>query len=373
MPEKITPAGMPGTVLRGFNRRMALQGTVLGLAGLSMPAWAAAPRSLNDRMTGAITPVHDPCIIKDGDTYYVYCTTMNEDKKAQVPIRTSKDLLHWELIGNVFPAIPEWAHKMIPATKGVWAPDISYHKGTFYLYYALSSFGSIRSVIGCATNTTLDPKSPKYKWVDHGLVYMSDKGSSFNCIDPAHIFDREGNRWLSFGSFWTGLKMIRLDPKTGKQSAEDKTIYTLAARPTPQGGLDTIEAIFLMERDGYYYLFASYDYCCKGINSTYYTCVGRSKSITGPYLDKLGRKMTEGYGSVILKADQEEQDQWRGPGHCAILRDAGQDYIVYHAYNKPKGALTMNDLERRQNHVGAPYLRIAPLVWSADGWPSAVV
>ncbi|HEY0282352.1 MAG TPA: arabinan endo-1,5-alpha-L-arabinosidase [Rhizomicrobium sp.] len=310
-------------------------------------------------MTGAISPIHDPCIIKDGDTYYVFCTTMDDKKQAQIPVHTSKDLIHWKAAGYAFPKIPDWALKMIPATKGIWAPDISYRGGTYYLYYSLSSFGSIHSVIGCATSTTLDPKSPQYKWVDHGLVFMSDKGSSFNCIDPAHIFDREGNRWLAFGSFWTGIKMIRLDPKTGKQSQADKTIYTLAARPIPEGGLDTVEACFLIERGGWYYLFASYDYCCKGVNSTYYTAMGRCKNITGPYLDKQGRKMTEGYGWVILKADQEEQGRWRGPGHCAVLRDPGQDYIVYHAYDKL--------------HKGAPYLRIAPLVWSADGWSTAVV
>jgi arabinan endo-1,5-alpha-L-arabinosidase len=135
--------------------------------------------------------------------------------------------------------------------------------------------------------------------------------------------------------------------------------YTIAARPEPEGGPDPIEAAFLIERGGWYYLFASYDFCCKGVQSNYYTAYGRSRLITGPYAGKDGRAMAQGYGTVILKADPlQEEGRWRGPGHCAILRDPGQDYIVYHAYD-------------RQNN-GVPNLRIAPLVWSADGWPTAI-
>jgi arabinan endo-1,5-alpha-L-arabinosidase len=358
-----------------IDRRSALRLSAFGVAALSVPSlsgWAQAPRSLNDRMTGNITPVHDPCIIREGDTYYVFCTTMNADKKAQIPIRTSKDLVKWELAGYVFPNIPAWAYKQIPDTIGMWAPDISFVNGTYYLYYAVSSFGTNRSTIGFATNVTLDPKSPKYKWVDHGVVFESFKNDNYNCIDPTHMVDREGNHWLAFGSFWAGIMMLKLDPKTGKPTPGDRHLINLAQRPTPEGGLDTIEANFMIERNGYYYLFASYDYCCKGIFSTYYTAMGRSKSITGPYLDKLGHPMTQGYGSVVLKADQEEKGRWRGPGHCAVLHDKdGKDYIVYHAYNKPPDMKHLSEADKKL--VGAPYLRIAPLVWSKDGWPTAMM
>jgi arabinan endo-1,5-alpha-L-arabinosidase len=365
-------------ILHMINRRRALQGSLLGLAATGLPyaavAWAQTPRPINDRMSGDITPVHDPCIIREGDTYYVYCTTMDSKKRGQIPMRRSKDLLKWEFIGDAFPEIPPWAYAKIPDTIGMWAPDLSFVNGQYYLYYAVSSFGTNRSCIGFATNATLDPKSPKYKWRDHGLVFESFKTDDYNCIDPSHFVDAQGNQWLAFGSFWAGIMMIKLDPKTGKPVPGDKHLYNLAQRPTPEGGLDTIEANYVIYRDGYYYLFASYDYCCKGIFSTYYTAMGRSRSVTGPYLDKLGRKMTDGYGSVILKADQEEKGHWRGPGHCAILRDkGGQDYIVYHAYYKPDGVFQMTDAEKMKNHVGAPYLRIAPLVWSKDGWPTAIM
>jgi arabinan endo-1,5-alpha-L-arabinosidase len=357
-----TPVLPNQLALRTISRRGALQGSLsIGLAA-TLPsmtaAWALAPKSINDRLTGDLTPIHDPCIIRCGDTYYVYCTTMDQKQQEQIPVHTSKDLLAWKSIGNAFPKLPDWALKKIPNTPGIWAPDLSFARGKYYLYFAVSSFGSIQSVIGLATNKTLDPASPDYHWEDHGPVYESLATDSYNCIDPTHVIDSKGNQWLAFGSFWTGLKIIKLDPKTGKPRPGDRHVYGIAARPTPQGGLDTIEANYIIERKGYFYLFASYDYCCKGANSTYYTAMGRSKSITGPYLDKQGHSMMNGYGSVILKADQEEKERWRGPGHCAILRDPGQDYIIYHAYDK-------------QNN-GAPYLRIAPLVWSKDGWPTAM-
>ena len=358
------------------NRRSAVKLSAFGVAALVVPSlsgWALPPQRMNDRLTGDVTPIHDPCIIREGDTYYLFCTTSGRGRKAQIPIRTSTDLLRWTSAGAVFPNVPDWAVKRIPGAMGIWAPDISYANGQFWLYYAVSTFGSNRSVIGLATNATLDPKAANYKWQDRGLVFESFRNDNYNCIDPAHMVDREGGRWLAFGSFWGGIMLLKVDAKTGKPAAGDRHLATLAQRPAPEGGPDAIEASFIIERNGTYYLFASYDYCCKGIFSTYYTAMGRSKSIAGPYLDKLGRPMTKGYGSVILKADLEENGEWRGPGHCAILRDkGGRDYIVYHAYYMPKGA-RMDPSQWRKNHVGAPYLRIAPLTWSNDGWPTAIV
>lgn len=364
---------MPGSAV--INRRSALALSLAGTAALSFSAesFGSAPQSMNDRLAGDLTPVHDPCIIREGDTYYVYCTTMDANKKGQIPMRRSKNLLHWEFIGDALPAIPAWAYAKIPDTIGMWAPDLSYVNGKFYLYYAVSSFGTNRSCIGFATNETLDPASPKYKWADQGLVFESFKSDNYNCIDPTHVIDETGQQWLAFGSFWEGIMMIKLDNTTGKPVPGDKHLLNLAQRPTPDGGLDTIEANYVTYRDGYYYLFASYDYCCKGVFSTYYTAMGRAKSVTGPYVDKLGRKLSDGYGEVVLKADQQEKGAWRGPGHCAVLHDKdGQYYIVYHAYYKPPGYFKMTDAERIKARAGAPYLRIAPLVWK-DGWPIALM
>lgn len=341
-----------------ISRRHALV-TAAGLAsGLRLVRAQSGPQALNPRLSGDIAPVHDPCIIRQGDTYYVFCTTQRGDAPGQISCRTSKDLLTWKRTGTVFDGTPSWISETISDVRGLWAPDISHHKGRYWLYYAASSFGSNVSAIGVATNASLDPSSPDFHWKDEGLVFQSRKSDDYNCIDPAHFVDRDGQRWLAFGSFWGGLKLMKLDPATGK-SPNSPQLITLAARPEPEGGPDPIEAAFLIERNGWYYLFASYDFCCKGAQSNYYTACGRSRRITGPFVGRDGRRMTDGAGVVVLKANnQEEGGRWRGPGHCAILRDEAQDYIVYHAYDRL--------------HDGIATLRIAPIVWSSDGWPTAI-
>jgi arabinan endo-1,5-alpha-L-arabinosidase len=339
-----------------ISRRYALA-TIAVLTGRLAQA-QSGPQPLNQRLNGDVAPVHDPCIIRQGGTYYVFCTTQRGDAPGQISCRTSNDLVNWKRTGTVFDGTPAWISQAIPDVRGLWAPDISFHKDRYWLYYAASSFGSNVSAIGVVTNTTLDPSSPDFHWTDQGLVFQSRKSDDYNCIDPAHFVDRAGQRWLAFGSFWGGLKLMKVDADSGKPSGEPQLI-TLAARPEPEGGPDPIEAPFLIERDGWYYLFASYDFCCKAAQSNYYTACGRSRRITGPYVGRDGRRMTDGGGLVILKANnQEEGGRWRGPGHCAILRDSGGDAIVYHAYDR--------------QHEGTANLRIAPLVWSPDGWPSAV-
>lgn len=337
------------------------------LAGLGaafpLPSRSAeTPARMNDRLAGDITKVHDPCIIREGDTYYVFTTTLaprGSPAGPQIPWRSSPDLLHWTLGGYVFPKVPDWAVASIPGIRDLWAPDITYFDGRYHLYFACSTGGSNRSAIGLATNVTLNPNRPDYRWEDCGLVLESHESDDFNAIDPAHIIDREGHHWLAFGSFWSGLKIVELEPKSGNPPLGPLQLHSIASRPVPESAPDSIEAPFLFERDGYYYLLASYDWCCKGRNSTYYTVIGRSKSILGPYVGKDGRSMLEGYGSIVLRADFRDRDRWRGPGHCAVLRDRGQDYIVYHAYDN--------------ENQGMPTLRIAPLVWSQDGWPNAIV
>jgi arabinan endo-1,5-alpha-L-arabinosidase len=178
------------------------------------PLAFADDESINQRMTGDISPTHDPCIIKQGDTYYVYGTSM--PGSPGITLRTSKDLVRWTARTPLFSEIPEWAATAVPGTKGMWAPDISFFNGKYYLYYAYSTFGSNRSAIGLSTATTLDPDSPQYGWTDQGLVLMSQDGDDFNAIDPARFVDLKGRHWLIWGSFWSGIKMRRLDPNSGK-------------------------------------------------------------------------------------------------------------------------------------------------------------
>jgi arabinan endo-1,5-alpha-L-arabinosidase len=320
----------------------------LGFSSAALAQDAAPVPTLNSQLTGDLT-VHDPVIIREGDTYYVFSTV-----GKYIGIRTSKDLKTWTDAGAVFAEIPAWAKDAVPGTEGIWAPDISFVNGEYRLYYSVSTFGSNRSAIGLATSPTLGAKA---KWKDQGLVVMSTKEDDFNAIDPNFVVDAQGRQWLSLGSFWSGIKLFPLDPKTGKPAPGTEP-YAIARRPAPAGGPAPIEAPFIIPHGGWYYLLASYDYCCKGVNSTYYTVVGRSKKVTGPYLGKDGSDMMQGGGSIFLRADLQEQQRFRGPGHAGAFTDKdGQTYVVYHAYDK--------------QDKGAPKLRIAPVRWDADGWPIA--
>jgi arabinan endo-1,5-alpha-L-arabinosidase len=306
-------------------------------------------------LAGDILGIHDPVIIRERDTYWIFSTN-SDAPPATIRIRSSKDLRQWTARGHVFDKLPAWAPELIPGARGAWAPDISFVNGRYLLYYSVSTFGSNRSAIGLATNETLDPQAPNYRWRDEGVVVESTRESDFNAIDPNHVVDREGRHWLSLGSFWSGIKLFELHPGTGKLLKPGARPHPLASRPAPKNAPAALEAPFIVTRPDHYYLFVSYDYCCKGVNSTYYLVVGRAKKITGPYVGKDGSKLMDGRGTVFLTAGNEAVN-FRGPGHNGFLHDAdGRDYVVYHAYDR--------------NNEGKSALRISPLIWTADGWPA---
>lgn len=300
---------------------------------------------------GDISPVHDPALIKEKTTWYLFSTGG--------AIRRSKDLHHWTLAGKVFDKLPAWATDEIAGVRGgYWAPDISFYKGVYRLYYAVSTFGKNDSAIGLVTNKTLDPDNSSYKWIDQGMVLRSHNGDDFNAIDANLAFDENGGQWLAFGSFWSGIKMRRLDPQTGKPSTSDSTLYSLASRsrnadPATLNGrpmVNAIEAPFIVRHGSYYYLFVSFDICCRGANSTYNVDVGRSSTITGPYQDIQGKPMMNGGGSRLTTGTT----LWRGPGHEGILlQAAGPDLMVFHAYDVA---------------TGKPFLKISTITWDRD-WP----
>lgn len=297
------------------------------------------------QLTGDIINVHDPSIIKHGDFFYIFSTGRG------IPIRRSNDLKHWKTIGRVFDTPPAWTSEKVPGFKGhIWAPDIHFVNGKYYLYYSISTFGHNGSCIGLATNRSLDPKDPNYRWIDQGVVVRSIKDrDNWNAIDPNLAQDETGNYWLSFGSFWTGIKLVKIDPDTGKPPENPPNLIPLAQRTRPTA----IEAPFLVRHAGFYYLFVSFDQCCKGADSTYKIMVGRSKQIQGPYMDRAGRAMLKGGGTLLLAS----HGNCRGPGHNSVIKEGDKHWLVHHMYDAD------ND--------GRRTLQIRPIIWADDGWPLA--
>jgi arabinan endo-1,5-alpha-L-arabinosidase len=259
--------------------------------------------------------VHDPSMIWDGHRYYLLATG------GTLGVRSSADILGWTAAGNVFSAVPAWVTTALGSTPGgLWAPDVSFFNGQFHVYYAGSTFGSNDSVIGLATT----PSMATPRWVDDGLVVQSKKTDDFNAIDPSVTFDASCTPWLVFGSFWSGIKLRKLDAATGKPATDDTALHSVASR---NGG--AIEAPSIVSHNGYYYLFVSFDACCKGVNSTYRTMVGRAKSITGPYTDKAGANMMDGAAEQLLASS----GRYIGPGGGTAWKNGDTYLYVYHYYD----------------------------------------
>ena len=228
-----------------------------------------------------------------------------------------------------------------------WAPDVIRVGDRYLLYYCVSSMGKMTSAIGLATNPTLDPNDPAYHWTDQGTVVQSHEGGDFNTIDPAALRDDDGSLWLSFGSNWSGIKLLQLDATTGKRLNADSPLISLAYhRP--------IEASYLYKKGDYYYLFVDWGACCRGPQSTYNIRIGRSKRVTGPYLDKNGVDMLHEGGSLFLAT----KGPLTGPGHAGILVEKGQSWFTC-------------DFEADSRMGEQATLAIMPLHWNADGWPEA--
>jgi arabinan endo-1,5-alpha-L-arabinosidase len=297
---------------------------------------------------------HDPTMAKEGDYYYVIITG-DSATHTYLPIKRSKDLLHWEEVGTVFTTLPSWVIQQLGTTPAdAWAPDLERVNGHWALYYAASQFGTQNSVIGLATASTLDPSAPGHGWTDQGMVLRSTPGvDDFNAIDPEYATDAQGGAWLAFGSFWGGIRMRRLDVSTGKPSTTDTAVRTLASRVAP----DAEEGASIVRHDGHYYLFLSFDYCCRGVQSDYRTMVGRSDSITGPYVDRSGVPLTSGGGTEVLRGYNEFVGTGGGDvytGSAPGRSGEGATYFVNHYYDA--------------TDAGTPRLNVRPVSWSG-GWP----
>ncbi len=339
-------------------RRILLAAMLIGMLALSTAA-AAQPDSakpdsgkqltvlpLEESASRGITTRDPSSIVKCKDEYWVFYTGRG------VPSYRSKDLVKWERGPAVFKTAPEWIAKIVPENRNLqyWAPDLMKLSDRYILYYSVSSFGKMTSAIGLATNPTLDPNDPAYHWTDQGFVVRTQDGDGYNAIDPSVFHDSDESLWLTFGSYWSGIKLSQLDPQTGKRMAPDSKLFSIAYN-------ESIEASYLCRHDDYYYLFVNWGSCCQGPKSTYNIRIGRSKSVTGPYLDKAGVDMLHSGGSLFLPTTN---GPLIGPGHAGTLNAQGKDWFT-------------SDFEGDLRMDGKATLAIMPLRWNADGWPEATV
>jgi arabinan endo-1,5-alpha-L-arabinosidase len=239
--------------------------------------------------------------------------------------------------------------KDINPKPGLWAPAATYFGGQWHLYYSVSTFGSQRSAIGMATNPTLDPQDKNYHWTDRGKVLESFPKMEFNAIDPTIVIDADGTPWMAFGSWNRGIYVVKLDAESGQVATHDMKPHHIAARPK----VDAMEAPDLFLHDGWYYLLTSWDLCCRGRDSTYKLMIGRSRNITGPYLDKDSRPLLEGFASPFMAS----HDFMQGPGQSSVVHQGKLDWLCHHYY------------DLRSN--GVPTVAVRPIKWDDEGWPAA--
>jgi arabinan endo-1,5-alpha-L-arabinosidase len=319
---------------------------------LAFGALSPVPARAADDGYSTDVRVHDPVMIRERGTYYLFGTGRG------VSVLSSPDLARWKKEPPVFEKPPAWASGVVAGFEGhFWAPDISLHDGTYYLYYAVSAGGKITSAIGVATNKTLDRSSPDFEWVDHGIVVQSiPYRDLWNAIDPQLIEGDDGTPYLAFGSFWAGLRLVRLapdrlrvaEPQEWRSLAKrERSVLVDDAEPEPA----SIEAPFIFRHDGWYYLFVSWDHCCRGVHSDYKVVVGRSRDVRGPYVDAKDVRLDKGGGTPVVAGNAD----WPGVGHNSVYTFDGRDWFVTHAYDA--------------SDRGFSKLKVLALSWDAAGWP----
>ena len=305
---------------------------------------------------------HDPVMAYEDGKYYLLATGMG------ISWATSADRKTWEVQPTPFlKEIPQWTHDAVEGFRNhVWAPDIIRKDGLWWLAYSCSTFGKNTSAIGLMVSEKLSGP-----WRDCGPIVCSKEwrrnndtgnyeGNNWNAIDPNFVIDEKGTPWLTWGSFWDGIQLARLDHTMHLVSAP-KTIArrvalcdTTKAEPNPTSkyaGRNAIEAPFIFKHDGWYYLLVSWDYCCRGAKSNYRVAVGRSRNVEGPYVDRNGKDMSQGGGTILLEGDKQE---YEAAGHCAAYHFENEDIFICHGYStKMNGAALL--VQRKIN-------------WTADGW-----
>jgi arabinan endo-1,5-alpha-L-arabinosidase len=286
--------------------------------------------------------VHDPStVVSHAGRYYTFGTGNG------IPVLSSDDGWTWKRSGSLMSAVPGGKAGSEVLAKGgnnTWAPDVIRSADQYFVYYSAPGTQP-RSAIGLLAGRTLDPASPDYRWEDRGPVVWSDGIEDSNAIDPGVLLDAtDGRLWMVYGSYFGYIRLVELDPRTGLRRHPDRRPVNVAINS---------EAAILIQRDGWYYLLVTHGSCCQGANSTYNIRMGRSRKVTGPYLDNMGIDMIEGGGKLFAAS----RGRHIGPGHFGLLVEDGVEKFSLH-YEA--------DLDRG----GVSVLDIRPLLWR-DGWPIA--
>jgi len=309
-----------------------------GLASLAM-LLAIAPTLALDGQPA----MHDPStVIEAGGKFYVYATGTG------LPAFQSEDGWTWHRAGSVMQAVPGGKPGPDVIARGgnnSWAPDIIRAGDKYFLYYAAPG-PQPKAAVGLLVGRTLDPASPDYKWEDGGPIVWSDGVEDSNAIDPGVMRDpTNGTMWLTYGSYFGYIRLVELDPKTGKRLRPEAKPVNIAINS---------EASVMIVHDGWYYLLVTHGSCCAGGNSSYNIRMGRSRKVTGPFLDNMGIDMLQGGGKLFAGSSGRHI----GPGHFGLL-DLGDGVQKFSCHYE-------SDLDRG----GISVLDIRPLLWR-DGWPVA--
>ncbi|RPI23680.1 MAG: glycoside hydrolase [Acidobacteria bacterium] len=238
-----------------------------------------------------------------------------------------------------------WYRGVSPTRRGM-APDMIHLGDRYNLYVAANIGAQPKAAINMIWNKTLDPGSPDYKWEEGGIVASSDGVEFCNAIDPGVFLDpTDGKLWLVYGSYFGYIRLVQLDPKTGKRIDPNDKPVDIAVN---------CEAPDMIYHQGWYYLLATHGSCCRGADSGYNIRVGRARKVTGPFLDHMGVDMLQGGGKLVVGSG----GRVIGPGHFGLINlgDGVQKFSCHYEADLDRG--------------GASVLDIRPLLWR-DGWPVA--
>ena len=237
-----------------------------------------------------------------------------------------------------------WRQGTTPVRSGM-APDVIHIGDRFYSYISRNVGAQPKAEIEMISNQTLDPASPNSKWDLGGIVASTDGIEDCNGIDPGLLLDPKGRLWLTYGSYFGYIRLVELDPRTGKRLRPDEKPRDIAINS---------EASIMIYHEGWYYLLVTHGSCCRGADSGYNIRVGRAKKVTGPFLDNMGVDMIQGGGKLFVTS----ASRVIGPGHFGLfdLGDGVQRFSLHYEADLDRG--------------GASVLDIRPLQWK-DGWPVA--